>query len=498
MYEAFEQIVTSPPMPRMPSSDSDSDDVDSSLGLVLDRSATSSTASMEPMERLEGLQRVNADLSKKLVEADPRCNANSRITRVNWRRWKRAAKRQSPTQCGEMRREGAEELRTFEPDADRFPGERDCQGPKDPRQLPQNVQFVTKATKRNCNVLIRYVVSDEPDDLRNTLCRKDEMWNCRERQMETSKFLKENEAYKEQVVLLEQDLGLAQQAQTSLDEQKEKNSCSKRLSIASDSTGSSSLPGSVNRSLDSAATMKELGIENPGKKTDDRDNHSQEAKPIKSNLWLWRISGNPYRLIRRANRHLAQLYIYTDRRPHTTRYDGGGDSGRQNYRLPFTLAPRRRQGARFVVIHRPLPTLKANPASLDPLAVNSPTDLPPFYNQVASEISFHDLLHLLNLSFAAHIPDPRKRRDLRVERPQAPSASMRRCVSRDVRRVARTAAQVLKAEVGIGCKVIDRMLEDAATTINTCYTPTGRLQKRIRFYNIYNPYVYGGGNSVAS
>jgi hypothetical protein len=150
MYEAFEQIVTSPPMPRMPSSDSDSDDVDSSLGLVLDRSATSSTASMEPMERLEGLQRVNADLSKKLVEADPRCNANSRITRVNWRRWKRAAKRQSPTQCGEMRREGAEELRTFEPDADRFPGERDCQGPKDPRQLPQNVQFVTKATKRNC------------------------------------------------------------------------------------------------------------------------------------------------------------------------------------------------------------------------------------------------------------------------------------------------------------------------------------------------------------
>jgi hypothetical protein len=59
--------------------------------------------------------------------------------------------------------------------------------------------------------------------------------------------------------------------------------------------------------------MKELGIENPGKKTDDRDNHSQEgmllpnpvsfpfadslcnvtlAKPIKSNLWLWRISGS--------------------------------------------------------------------------------------------------------------------------------------------------------------------------------------------------------------
>lgn len=72
MYEAFEKTVTSLPMPRM-SSDSDSDgsdDDDTSLGLVLDRSAASSTASMEPLERLEALQRVNADLGKKLVEAE--------------------------------------------------------------------------------------------------------------------------------------------------------------------------------------------------------------------------------------------------------------------------------------------------------------------------------------------------------------------------------------------------------------------------------------------
>jgi len=71
MYDAFEKTVTSLPMPRM-SSDSDSDDSDddSSLGLVLDRSTASSTASMEPLERLEALQRVNADLGKKLVEAE--------------------------------------------------------------------------------------------------------------------------------------------------------------------------------------------------------------------------------------------------------------------------------------------------------------------------------------------------------------------------------------------------------------------------------------------
>jgi hypothetical protein len=145
------------------------------------------------------------------------------------------------------------------------------------------------------------------------------------------------------------------------------------------------------------------------------------------------------------------------------------------------------------------PTPKANPTSLDLLAVNSPTDLPPSYNQVTSEIPFHDLLHLLDtddLSFA-HIPDPQKRRDLRIAVETLRSwhgglkLPLRPCVGVSAETLEEWRA--LKAEVGIGCKVIDRALEDAAT-INV---PNGRLQKRNRFYNIYNTYVYGGGNSVA-
>ena len=127
--------------------------------------------------------------------------------------------------------------------------------------------------------------------------------------METSKFLKENETYEERIVLLEQDLALAQQAQTSLDEQKQENLMLKETidrmrfdmdelratltSNAAGSSGTSSTPGSVSRSLgaellsrmkddsgwidvddedaaDSAATLKELGIENDGN-TDDED-----------------------------------------------------------------------------------------------------------------------------------------------------------------------------------------------------------------------------------
>ena len=69
MYEAFDDTVTKLPMQCM-SADSDSDDSedDSVLGLVFDHSTASSTASMEPLERLDALQWTNADLAKKLVD----------------------------------------------------------------------------------------------------------------------------------------------------------------------------------------------------------------------------------------------------------------------------------------------------------------------------------------------------------------------------------------------------------------------------------------------
>ncbi|KAG1875303.1 hypothetical protein C8R48DRAFT_406099 [Suillus tomentosus] len=51
-------------------SDSDSGENSPSLGLVTERSATSSTLSLEPTERLEALQKANAELGRKLIEAE--------------------------------------------------------------------------------------------------------------------------------------------------------------------------------------------------------------------------------------------------------------------------------------------------------------------------------------------------------------------------------------------------------------------------------------------
>jgi len=68
----FAESISSLLMPRKPHSDGsdDDDDDDSMLGLVMDRSAASSTVSLDLQERLDALQRMNTDLGRKLVEAE--------------------------------------------------------------------------------------------------------------------------------------------------------------------------------------------------------------------------------------------------------------------------------------------------------------------------------------------------------------------------------------------------------------------------------------------
>lgn len=66
--DQFMHSISSLVMPH--AEDSDSDGEDSALGLVMDRSTSSSTVSMEPMDRLDVLQRANTELSKKLMDAE--------------------------------------------------------------------------------------------------------------------------------------------------------------------------------------------------------------------------------------------------------------------------------------------------------------------------------------------------------------------------------------------------------------------------------------------
>lgn len=72
--ENFADRISSLPMPTKSESDSDEDEEDairsSLLGLVMSRSAASSTISLDLQERVDALQKTNMDLGKKLVEAE--------------------------------------------------------------------------------------------------------------------------------------------------------------------------------------------------------------------------------------------------------------------------------------------------------------------------------------------------------------------------------------------------------------------------------------------
>lgn len=68
--DSFANTINSLQMPRT-SSDSDSDDDDASvLGLIPDRSAASSTISLDFEQRIEALQRLNTDLARKLTDVE--------------------------------------------------------------------------------------------------------------------------------------------------------------------------------------------------------------------------------------------------------------------------------------------------------------------------------------------------------------------------------------------------------------------------------------------
>ena len=387
--------------------------------------------------------------------------------------------------------------------------------------------------------------------------------------------------------MLEQDLGIAQQTQASLDEQKHQNLMLKetidrmrfdmdelRAGLASSAAGSgtNSAPSSVSRSLgaellskltddggwldnedegDSAETLRVLGIEGGGDDTEDEDIVQTIITRTKKVGHLMMFNFQFLTFLQRGlskanmdqsftltkNREYADAYTQHDATSFTKTSTAQTDPapkilatslGTQTDVLPASTStstqtdnpiprittevevqteevtfrspsPQEEDDALASSSSTVLPpTPKANVTPLDIITSNSPIDSPPSYNQVTSDTPSHDILHLLDaedLSFS-HIPDPRKRRDLRIavetlliwhsglKVPLRSSAG----VSTDMLEEWRA----LKAEVGMGCSVLDRALEDAIASATKNVASSSRRRKSGRFYNIYNTYVYGG------
>ncbi|KAI0260455.1 hypothetical protein BC834DRAFT_546297 [Gloeopeniophorella convolvens] len=567
VYDAFEESIDKLPMPRMsPDSDSDESDHEPSLGRVFDRSAASSTASLEPFERLEALQRLNQDLGKKLMDAEKTLQRKLQDHEVELEEMEVRLEEVKSELSAAKREE--KELRNKERSNQTQISMLESEVAKVQKTLDSSRGMYNSLQKQYQEQLA------ESEGLRNTLRRKDEeirtlMDTLSLQQIETNKYIKENGTFEERIVVLEQDLALAQEAQQDLKEQKQENLMLKETidrmrfdmddmragltNNAAPPAGVNSAPGSVSKSLgaellskmktgwidedeeDSVATLKELGIEDEDEDTEDEDIVQTIITRTKKR-GLSKANRMEASFTLEDHREYADAYTQYDSTPFVKESTTQTESGPKvltaslhtqtdppplavsaptqttppiprvttemeiqtdEPETPRSPSPQEDDDTLASSSSTVLPpTPKAKSTPLDLLAPNSPTDLPPSYNQVTSEPPLHDILNLLDtedLSFS-HIPDLQRRHDLRIAFEAL--RSWHNGLKTPLRSREGVSAEALedwravKAEVGIGCRVIDQALEDA-----TADGVSSRRRKSSRFYNIYNTYVYGDNGS---
>ncbi|TFK69932.1 hypothetical protein BDN72DRAFT_767273 [Pluteus cervinus] len=284
MDDGFAHSISSLPMPRKTSDDSDSDGEDeSALGLVMDRSATSSTVSMEPIDRVDVLQRANTELGRKLQEAERTLHTNQlqheqdmddMQSKLDEMKSELTAARREEKELKAKERQMTTQINALESEIAKLS--------KALEQARTAYASLQRQYAEQCELSERY-----RDDLRQ---REEVIRNMREaaslHELENGKWARERESYEERLVHLEAELVLAQQAHAQLDEQKQENLLLKetidRMRFDMDemrnnitaATGQSSAPSTMSKSLGAELLGKMKG----GWGLDDEEEHIEEEQ----------------------------------------------------------------------------------------------------------------------------------------------------------------------------------------------------------------------------
>ncbi|KAJ7234179.1 hypothetical protein B0H12DRAFT_1191782 [Mycena haematopus] len=526
------QGLSSLPMPRANDSDSDSDDDGSNM--VMDRSAASSTVSMMPHERVEALQRVNDDLARKLQETERTMQRklaeqeaefdDLQIKLEETRNELSAAKREE------------KELRS-----------------KEIGLLEAEVAKVTKqleTSKASYNSLQRQYLDQcaraekYRDDLRD---REEAVRSLHEAasltQIETARYAKEKEVHEQQILQLEKEIAIAQEAHDELDEQKQQNMLLKetidRMRFDLDemrSSNSAGVGGSSGQSSAANTISKSLGQELLGKMKggwgglegegeEDAEEEAEEGSGSSAttpgvedddtegeDVIQTIITRKKRKVASRAtakieHRDFEETKEYSDvatqYEPHLfffstrTQTDAApkiltASATIQTEPEPIVEPTPPPQTAEMEIQTEPELDPSSTPTSDDSKtagpSTSTPTDAPPAYKQVLS-------------------PEEQEAHDWRVTvaalKKYHPGARIEEGVPGGVSLDALEDWRALKEELGVGCLVVDKILEASPHTglprapsdlAGDATSPSLR-RRRGRFYNIYNTYVYGGAGS---
>ncbi|KAI1796865.1 hypothetical protein LXA43DRAFT_491072 [Ganoderma leucocontextum] len=261
--QSFHEQISSLAMPRKgEDSDSDSEVEDELLGLVMDRSAASSTVSLDMEQRLDALQRLNTDLGRKLLEAEH--TLQNRLAeheqeledmqiRLEEARSELSATKREEKELRSKERQNTTQIAALESEIAKLQKSLDS--------ARSSYQSLQKQYQEQCAESERY---------RNVLRRRDQEIKDHQEaaqlhSVEVNKWLREQANYDERIATVEAELVIAQQAQTQLDEQKQENMMLKETidrmrfdmdelrnnahGIEKGGSGTASAHGSVSKSL---------------------------------------------------------------------------------------------------------------------------------------------------------------------------------------------------------------------------------------------------------
>ncbi|OAX32911.1 hypothetical protein K503DRAFT_869881 [Rhizopogon vinicolor AM-OR11-026] len=533
----FASRISSLPMPSS-ASDSDSDgENESMLGLVLDRSAASSTVSLEPLDRLDALQKANTDLGRKLMEAEKTLqnklmehdmDLDEMESRLEELKSELTSTKREEKELRSKERTNSTQIAALESEIAKLQ--------KSLENARSSYQSLQKQYQEQCTESERY---------RNQLRRRDqEIKDCQDaavlHSLEGIKWAKEASSYEDRLAHLEEELSIAQQAHAQLDEQKQENLMLKETidrmrfdmdemrnaaTNAAAASGPSSAANTVSKSL-GAELMGQMGgsweHEDDGVETEgdsgeldldeDEDTEDEEEDVIQT------IITRKKRKVARANK--LETVTFSETKEYS-------DASTQHYAAEYTSvhATQTDPEPKIFISSFSVQTeevrrgtsavqtdLEAKPASPTTLSIEVQTDEPEpeVSRSVSPQATPEDDEALASSSSTVIPPTPRGHPEPHPS-DEPPSYNFvteleqssiinntlmdqHKGITLPIRGIPGGISEdavdewkALKEELGVECEIIDELI--ARSTVKR------QPRRQNRFYKIYNTYVIGkGGN----
>ncbi|RPD60129.1 hypothetical protein L227DRAFT_107788 [Lentinus tigrinus ALCF2SS1-6] len=553
--QSFHEQINSMPMPRKDEdSDSDSDIDEALLGLVMDRSAASSTVSMDMEQRLDALQRMNTDLGRKLLEAERtlqnrlaehELELEEMQSRLEEARSELSATKREEKELRSKERQNSTQIAALESEIAKLQKSLDT--------ARASYQSLQKQYQEQCSESERY---------RNTLRRRDqEIKDMQEaanlHSLEAQKWLREQATYEERIAILEGELNIAQQAQAQLDEQKQENMMLKEtidrmrfdmdelrnsansLDKGGTGSGTASAHGSVSKSLGAELLSKMNGKWDMDDEEVEEEQSSVEIEvtpdeeDTESEDYVQTIITRTKRVASRAKRletlKIDELKEYSDTGTQHEPDEFTSSSGTQTDPSPKILT------ASFSV-QTEEPPVSVISVQTDPEPEPDPIPAPPVVITVEREIQTDEVQPeasssgqtteddddaLASSSSTLLPPTPKAAHEhLHPHGHDLPPAYDKVTGEDLALRVANETIKTwhpgltlpiaplvggiseeavedwktLKEELGVECAAIDKLVEEstrAGPAVPRSPRDGSKRRKSGRFYNIYNTYVYG-------